>query len=656
MASPHNSPGKDTSTPLQLAFPSDDLSVDQDSDPYADKLGGVPVWFDSNILPDPEWARCGICGEPLHLVTQILAQLPSKSNQHDRVFYIFGCNKRACSIQPQSWKAIRSIKALKPKPKKKNKTPKKPNGKQGPGKNAIPIDSIPADGSQPSSLTNQTPKKSKSNAHSATPKSIQKKPNTYSTPSGGDSRSNRTPIATPVFGQEDDPWGPTAMTSEPAFGGPRSPMPTFGSNPISPSNRVLSTPTKRPTKPSSPSITPSSEISDLLTTRDQKYAWLDEPEVQNALPKQPDFNQPDDEDEDNEIAAKVVGVASTKDQPVATLTPKKPKSRKRGKKKGVDQTPKPSEQHSKAPEETDPAPSPHNQLEPQSQPSPAAEDVPEAPLHVADSDVKSDGEYSQPEPHGPQLSIEELRERWQHPRPFPACYLEFAHESQGEQNYDYEMFLLAQYRKSEECSELDDALLLQSMEKEGLLDASEGAGGGGGWGGEAYEKMKGPKGFNKAFKKFIKIVAEEPEQCIRYGFQGDPLYYSNDETWSKLTKEGPPPCPKCKEPRTFEFQLMPAILSVLPTERFATEHLDTTVGAGPKAKDPKAASRAPDRPDLDAFLSQYALGMEWGTVLIFSCSKDCDGFDHAKDDECSGRVAFFEEHIVVQRESIDGAA
>lgn len=179
--------------------------------------------------------------------------------------------------------------------------------------------------------------------------------------------------------------------------------------------------------------------------------------------------------------------------------------------------------------------------------------------------------------------------------------------------------------------------------------------GGATWSGEAYEKAALPKGVDKAFKKFTKRVQSWPDQCVRYDFPGTPLLFSwSDRTaqlllparadqHSKHTTPSPhriPRCPACKGPRGFEFQLMPNLLSLLDvtSKKYLSEEEKTSL------KDRKGAQL-------------FDIGMEWGTVLVYSCVNDCFSQKTAKPDQnqngssgTSQTVSYFEEVALIQFE------
>ncbi|CAO3633357.1 unnamed protein product [Mucor hiemalis] len=165
------------------------------------------------------------------------------------------------------------------------------------------------------------------------------------------------------------------------------------------------------------------------------------------------------------------------------------------------------------------------------------------------------------------------------------------------------------------------------MEKEMLMDTDDGET----WQGEAYEKQHLPKGVDKQFKKFTERVECAPAQCVRYGFQGQPLFYSalHPQQQQSIASR----CPHCQGPRVFEFQLMPNILSILPTTEYATKNSNAGEISG-KAKNI----------DAKTVLDSWNVGMEFGTILVFVCQKDC----HPGQME---DVSYVEEAIIVQYET-----
>nr|XP_002126749.1 programmed cell death protein 2 [Ciona intestinalis] len=88
---------------------------------------------------------------------------------------------------------------------------------------------------------------------------------------------------------------------------------------------------------------------------------------------------------------------------------------------------------------------------------------------------------------------------------------------------------------------------------------------------------------DKAFEKFQKQIAVEPEQVIRYQREGSVLWCSSENIPSKI-----PSC-ECGAQRQFEFQIMPQLLNHLKVDHSI------------------------EGPTID-----------WGTVAIYTCHDDCN--------------------------------
>ncbi|XP_073438330.1 programmed cell death protein 2-like [Dendrobates tinctorius] len=148
---------------------------------------------------------------------------------------------------------------------------------------------------------------------------------------------------------------------------------------------------------------------------------------------------------------------------------------------------------------------------------------------------------------------------------FRSYYIAVAEEEDcaWDTNLDHARRLLTDYEKREE------ALVMADPES-------------GGGEGEKYEKCDLPRR-DVVFHKFLKKISKCHQQILRYSWNGSPLYISSPEAASR-----PPSCPRCGAPRVFEFQLMPALVTMLQ---------------GSKA----------------------ALSLEFGTVLIFTCERSCWG-------------------------------
>ncbi|CAL8322845.1 unnamed protein product [Gadus morhua 'NCC'] len=111
-------------------------------------------------------------------------------------------------------------------------------------------------------------------------------------------------------------------------------------------------------------------------------------------------------------------------------------------------------------------------------------------------------------------------------------------------------------------------------------------------GGEKYEKSRARHG-DAAFSRFMKRVSLCPEQVLRYSWGGEPLFISDlPSNWAQMV----PVCDSCGTRRTFELQLMPALVSLLRP-------------AGPT---PDPGVPTPDSAPL-----------EFGTVLVFTCGGSC---------------------------------
>lgn len=102
------------------------------------------------------------------------------------------------------------------------------------------------------------------------------------------------------------------------------------------------------------------------------------------------------------------------------------------------------------------------------------------------------------------------------------------------------------------------------------------------WQDEGYEKIKL---YDEYFGKFIKSVQNNPEQVLRYHFDGNPL-------WIRKPDEPISACENCGAPRTFEYQIMSHGLN------WIIEHS----ASGPRAKN-----------NL----------VECGSIYVFSCTRSC---------------------------------
>lgn len=116
--------------------------------------------------------------------------------------------------------------------------------------------------------------------------------------------------------------------------------------------------------------------------------------------------------------------------------------------------------------------------------------------------------------------------------------------------------------------------------------------------------LTGPAKADTTFLRFAARLAQNPEQVLRYEFGGQPLLYSKvDEVGRAFPQSAQsslsssllashnriPGCRNCGGKRVFEFQLTPHAISVLEAEEEGME------------------------------------GMEWGSVVVGVCERDCGG-------------------------------
>jgi pre-rRNA-processing protein TSR4 len=168
------------------------------------------------------------------------------------------------------------------------------------------------------------------------------------------------------------------------------------------------------------------------------------------------------------------------------------------------------------------------------------------------------------------------------------------------------------------------------------MDESEASASGGG-GGDKEELFE--SSMDKAFQRFADRLAQNPEQVIRYEFGGSPLLYSDVDPVGRLLggrghhqAKGAgsriqtvaaasdddvsriPRCGNCGAGRVFEVQLTPHAIMVLEEDEMGVD------------------------------------GMDWGTILVGVCSKDCSPSGTAV-----GEVGYAEEWVGVQWEETSGA-
>ncbi|XP_052568272.1 programmed cell death protein 2-like isoform X3 [Peromyscus californicus insignis] len=100
-------------------------------------------------------------------------------------------------------------------------------------------------------------------------------------------------------------------------------------------------------------------------------------------------------------------------------------------------------------------------------------------------------------------------------------------------------------------------------------------------GDEKYEKTNIKSG-DQTFYKFMKRIAACQEQILRYSWSGEPLFLVCPT--SEVSEI--PACSGCGGQRTFEFQLMPALVSMLSS-------------------------------------ANLGLAVEFGTILVYTCEQSC---------------------------------
>uniref|UniRef100_A0A3Q3JQC6 Programmed cell death protein 2 C-terminal domain-containing protein n=1 Tax=Monopterus albus TaxID=43700 RepID=A0A3Q3JQC6_MONAL len=150
-------------------------------------------------------------------------------------------------------------------------------------------------------------------------------------------------------------------------------------------------------------------------------------------------------------------------------------------------------------------------------------------------------------------------------------------------------FFISVADESDLCGE-DDELehaqeLLRAYERRegvvvGAMDVSEG----GGSTAEKYEKARARHG-DAVFSRFMKKISACPQQILRYCHGGNPLFIS--EPPSNMA-EVVSACGSCGGSRTFELQLMPALVSLLQRKDSGAE-----------------------------------VELEFGTVLVYTCTNSC---------------------------------
>jgi pre-rRNA-processing protein TSR4 len=138
-------------------------------------------------------------------------------------------------------------------------------------------------------------------------------------------------------------------------------------------------------------------------------------------------------------------------------------------------------------------------------------------------------------------------------------------------------------------------------------------------GGSKSSEPEFESAMDKQFQKFADRVAQNPEQVIRYEFKGTALLYSKTDSIGKLLGHATssqtskyPNCTTCGASRVFEVQLTPHAITALEEAEIGTE------------------------------------GMDWGTIIFATCSKDCSG-----PTQDLGEVEYLEEWVGTQWEQLE---
>lgn len=105
----------------------------------------------------------------------------------------------------------------------------------------------------------------------------------------------------------------------------------------------------------------------------------------------------------------------------------------------------------------------------------------------------------------------------------------------------------------------------------------------------ADEKAAADHLMDTTFQRFADRLAQNPEQVLRYDFGGQPLLYSKKDAVGSQWPARVPRCAQCGAERVFELQLTPHAITELEAEDLSLE------------------------------------GMDWGTIILASCGKDCGG-------------------------------
>ncbi|KAL8369657.1 hypothetical protein RB595_000136 [Gaeumannomyces hyphopodioides] len=156
------------------------------------------------------------------------------------------------------------------------------------------------------------------------------------------------------------------------------------------------------------------------------------------------------------------------------------------------------------------------------------------------------------------------------------------------------------------------------------MELDEEATGGSSSGGKGKEdKEVFESSMDTDFQKFADRVGQNPDQVIRYEYAGSPLLYSRGDDVGRALGPaedgrtvrgagGMPPCANCGAARVFEVQLTPQAIA-----------------------------------DLEAGGEDGLDGMDWGTIIVGVCSRDCQ--ERTASD---GEAGYLEEWAGVQWEEL----
>lgn len=250
--------------------------------------------------------------------------------------------------------------------------------------------------------------------------------------------------------------------------------------------------------------------------------------------------------------------------------------------------------------------------------SPAANllSPPSPAVQVTSEEAKDEASSTLPETFASKVRLDSLTPSSQPPRPhepWPA-------ESSFPPAYPH-YYLDAEYETLDAPSKPD-------IPNNARMDINQEESAGGG----KEDKEIFESSLDKTFQKFADRIGQNPEQILRYEFKGKPLLYSDSDamgrylashsehstssnakisTMGSKSGNGMPLCHNCGADRVFEAQLTPHAITELEANDMSID------------------------------------GMEWGTIILGVCGKDCK-----PDDVAEGEVGYVEEWVGVQWEEI----